>query len=593
MSLPPIEGPVSGPGLSGLPDDDPPVLPDWLEADWLECERGLDREEPPEEEMFGLWPAETLGAGFAAGGPLDSMVPGPVLAEFAADACDGGLRNLSDDELVGVLLAARRLSSWQAALELAAVSELDGRRRYQAARPGSSRASEHVSEELAAALVLTGRAADALLSLSRELDRLPTVLKSLRAGRIDRARAVVFAEELVLLTGVQARAIAMALIRPAEKMTTSQLRAAIRALILATIPGSKEERDRRRAERARRDARVEVWPESSGNAAIAGRELPTSEVIAADQRLTAIAQKLRDAGVPGSLQQLRAVALSALLTGRDLDTLVPVGDRSDDGPPATRWRPAPGELASLSGSVNLTMPLATWQGSSDAPGEADGYGPLAADDCRDLAGDLASSRQKVQWCVTLTDQEGRAVAHGCARASPGSKPDLLQAWLAKIKLSSIERGTCNHETQTRAYRPPDKMRHLVNIRQRTCFVSRLPAARPTLRPRSHHRLRRRRSHVPVQFVAFVQEAPSDQASTWLAAPAAATRHPGLDRAPRPHLCSRARPLPGVANPHEPQAAPRNVGLAPTVGSCDGECRPAGSPAVDDLRSGARGDVLLP
>jgi hypothetical protein len=498
MPLPPIGG--TGPGLSGPPD--PPELPDWLESDWLESdwlesERDLEREEPPEEELYGLWPdppedqgpdpsePQALAAGFtrdlpsdppfgfAAGGPLDSMVPGPALAGFAADAFDGGLGRLSDDELVGALLAARRLSSWQAALELAAVSELDARRRRQAARPGSSRASEHVSEELAAALVLTGKAADALLGLSRELDRLPTVLKSLRAGRIDRARAVVFAGELSLLTEVQARAIAMALIRPAEKMTTSQLRAAIRALILAAIPGSKEERDRLRAERGRRDARVEVWPEISGNAAMAGRELPVSEVIAADQRLTAIAQKLKDAGVQGSLEQLRAVAFSALLTGRDLDTLITgagAGPAGGDSPPVTRWRPAPGELASLSGSVNLTIPLATWLGDSDAPGEAESYGPLAADDCRDLAGDLAAAGGRVKWCVTLTDLDGRAVAHGCARASPGISltPGSVQAWLAKIEPSMIECGTCTHERQTGAYRPPPTMRHLVNIRQRTC-----------------------------------------------------------------------------------------------------------------------------
>ena len=500
MSLPPVGGPTPGPGLSDLPNDDPPELPDWLEADWLESERDLDREEPSEAEMFGLWPdppaeapnddegggPEVLGAGFthdlpsdppfgfAAGGPLDSLVPSPVLAGFAADAFECGLGKLSDDELVGVMLAARRLSSWQEALQLTAVSELDARRRRQAARPGSSRASEHVSEELAAALVLTARSADALLGLSRELDRLPMVLASLRAGRIDRARAMVFAEELVLLTKIEACAIAMALIRPAEKMTTSQLRAAIRALILAAIPGSKEERDRRRAERARREARVEVWPESSGNAAIAGRELPVNEVIAADQRLTAIARKLRDAGVPGGLEKLRAVALSALLTGRDLDTLLPDAEAADlgaatgDGPPATRWRPAPGELASLSGSVNLTMPLAAWLGSSDAPGEAAGYGPLGADDCRDLAEDLAAVGKGVKWCVTLTDPDGRAVAHGCARASPGIKPGSVRAWLAKVKLSRIECGTCTHERQTRAYRPPELMRHLVNIRQRTC-----------------------------------------------------------------------------------------------------------------------------
>jgi hypothetical protein len=484
MSLPPVGGPASGLGLPGLPDDDgPPVFPAWVEADWLEYECDLDRDEPPDAELNGSWPESLTEAsgdagdpgpsdppfGFGAGGPLDSMVPGPVLASLTADAFGVGLPRLSDDELVGVLLATRRLSSWQAALELTAVSELDARRRRQAARPSSSRAGEHVSAELAAALILTGKAADLLLGLSRELDRLPMVLKSLREGRIDRARAAVFAEELVLLTKVQARAIAMALIRPAEKMTTSQLRAAIRSLILATIPGSKEERDRRRAERARRDARVEIWPEISGNAAIAGRELPASEAIAADQRLTVIARKLIEAGVPGTVDQLRAMAYIALLTGRDLDALIPEADAaSGEDPSASRWRPAPGELASLSGSVNLTMPMSAWLSSSDAPGEAEGYGPLAAEDCRDLANNLAAAGKPVKWCVTLTDPHGKAVAHGCARASPSIKPGSVRAWLAKVKLSRIECGTCTHERQTRAYRPPELMRHLVNIRQRTC-----------------------------------------------------------------------------------------------------------------------------
>ena len=259
------------PPITGLPDDGPPELPEWFEDEWLEFEGSLDREEPPEAELYGLAPdplagapddardvgvtvpgvPEAIGAGFtrdlpsdppfgfAAGGPLDALAPGPALAGFTADAFDAGLGKLSDDELVGVLMAARRLSSWQAALEFTAVTELDGRRKAQARRPGSSRASEHVAEELAAALILTSRSADTLLGLSRELDRLYMVRASLRAGRIDLARAVVFATELTLLTKIEACAIAAALIRPAEKMTTSQLRAAIRALILGTCPGSK------------------------------------------------------------------------------------------------------------------------------------------------------------------------------------------------------------------------------------------------------------------------------------------------------------------------------------------------------------------
>src|SRR5450432_92437 len=158
--------------------------------------------------------------GFAAGGALNALAPDPELAGFAQDAVDEGLGLMSDDELVGLLCDARRLSSWQAAIELAAVSELDSRRQAQAERPGQSRATEHVSEELAAALTLTGRAADTLLGLARGLFRLPAVTAALSAGLIDRARAEVFATELSALDDVSAAAIAAAFWRAAADMTT-------------------------------------------------------------------------------------------------------------------------------------------------------------------------------------------------------------------------------------------------------------------------------------------------------------------------------------------------------------------------------------
>src|SRR5262249_40582086 len=68
------------------------------------------------------------GTGFAAGGPRDVRRPGPDLAWHIGLARQAGLGVLSDDELIGVLGAARRLGSWQAELELAAVAELDARR---------------------------------------------------------------------------------------------------------------------------------------------------------------------------------------------------------------------------------------------------------------------------------------------------------------------------------------------------------------------------------------------------------------------------------------------------------------------------------
>jgi hypothetical protein len=53
---------------------------------------------------------------------------GPDLAWHLGQARQRGLAALSDDKLCGVISAARRLESWQAGLELAAVAELDARR---------------------------------------------------------------------------------------------------------------------------------------------------------------------------------------------------------------------------------------------------------------------------------------------------------------------------------------------------------------------------------------------------------------------------------------------------------------------------------
>src|SRR5260221_13443819 len=102
-------------------------------------------------------------------------------------------------------------------------------------------------------------------------------------------------------------------------MTTGQLRAALKAMVLWLAPAAA----RRRAEQGRAQARVEAWPEGSGNAGLAGRELPAADAVAADKRTTAIARALKDAGAPGTLDQLRAAVFVALLAGRDPRTLPP------------------------------------------------------------------------------------------------------------------------------------------------------------------------------------------------------------------------------------------------------------------------------
>ena len=448
---------------SGLPPDDETRVPEALEAGFTHRYGGT-------------------GTGFTAGGPLDGMLPGPGLAWHAGQARQAGLRVLSDDELIGVLGAARRLSSWQAELELAVAAELDARRAGPDGREG-----EHVAEEIAAALTLTGRSAGTLLELSRQLGRLPATRALLAAGIIDRARAGVIAGHLSLLPDDAAAAVEDRIASRAGAMTTGQLAAACQRAVLACDPQAAA----RRKAKAEKDARVECWAEPAGTGAIAGRDLDLAAVIAADKHLDAAARWLQQRGAPGTTDQLRAQVLLARLAGRPLESLLPAapgtarpGDPASttlassgpgSGPdPAMPGRsspvpePWPVAPAGLGGSVNLTMPATTWLGLADAPGDAGGYGAIDAATCRDLANALAT-HPATRWCLTLTDPHGRATAHGCARAGPGPPATTdPAAWLAQITITPIETGTSTHRRQTAAYRPPLSLRHLIKIRSRRC-----------------------------------------------------------------------------------------------------------------------------
>ncbi len=101
---------------------------------------------------------------------------------------------LSDQELCGIMRAARRLESWAAGVRLTTVNELDARRAGKNGRPG-----EHVAEEAAAVFVLTPRSADELIGLTRNLAVLPQTRALLGAGILDPDRAKVIADALAVL----------------------------------------------------------------------------------------------------------------------------------------------------------------------------------------------------------------------------------------------------------------------------------------------------------------------------------------------------------------------------------------------------------
>ena len=316
-------------GLVPDPDTDPPGGEEvWLadlagpvREEWLDARQPSAR---PTVFPAGFLPrgergSSGISSGFGSGEPLDTLEPGPVLSGFSATAWERGLGQLTDDELIGVLIAWRRLTSWATAGELAAVTELTERRRGQAAAGGGGDLVTYLPDELAVALTLTKRSANTALNFACGLARLPRTRAALASGQIDPPRAWVIVDEVCALDDAQAAAAEEAVIGQAPAQTTGQLRAAVRRAVLAIDPAAA---DRPRT-KAQREARVEVWTETSGTAALAGRDLPPADVLAADKRVDALARRLRADGAPGPLDLLRAQVYTALLLGRPIESLLP------------------------------------------------------------------------------------------------------------------------------------------------------------------------------------------------------------------------------------------------------------------------------
>ena len=74
------------------------------------------------------------------------------------------------------------------------------------------------------------------------------------------------------------------------------------------------------------------------------------------------------------------------------------------------------------GRLHLTVPLVTLLELADRPGQIPGLGPVDPWLARDLAR-AAAANPKTTWCLTVTDQDGHAIGHGCARPAPGNHPD--------------------------------------------------------------------------------------------------------------------------------------------------------------------------
>jgi hypothetical protein len=178
---------------------------------------------------------------------------------------------------------------------------------------------------------------------------------------------------------------------------------------------------------------------------------------------------------------------------------------------------------------DLVVPLLTLLGLAERPGEIQGFGLLDPALARDMAAAAAGS-PRTEVCVTVTSPEGYAIAHGCSRPDrsarrsetltpagpcPAGLPARLSLTVPATALASLAGGAgpwafvprggtgppsgadppadhgtwmlifpdgrrftvrlevvptfaCDHRYETSGYRPSDKLRHLVQVRDGTC-----------------------------------------------------------------------------------------------------------------------------
>ncbi len=303
--------------------------------------RGPGGEEPlpaggevPEGLGHGLFvclPAEELTLeGFAQNGRSDTMAPGALLATVL-DAVVGeggsGLAALADDQLIGIISAARRMESRTAWTLLAALAELA--RRRPAEEPGDDGEygfSEFAADEVAADLHLTRQSATEQIWYARQVaGQLPRCFAALAAGQIHPVHLRIIADETALLSDDDRARADELLAGVAGPLTFGQLRSKAHRLVLRLDPDAA----RKRKEQARQDARVCRFRENSGNAGMEARELPPDEVLASWQHVEQRALDLRAAGMSGPLADLRVRAYLDLLQERD-SRLLPAGPGAEE-----------------------------------------------------------------------------------------------------------------------------------------------------------------------------------------------------------------------------------------------------------------------
>jgi Domain of unknown function (DUF222) len=390
------------------------------------------------------------------------------------------------DQLFGLLRQWQALESWAAAAKLGVLralireddQPLSGG--YHGDLPDGW--SKPLTHEVALALAMPPQSAEKLMWTAWDLHaRLPETGALLANGGITFPKARAVAESLASLTDDEA-AKADAMIAPELRGKT--FGQAEKLAVQAAVTIDPESATRRREDAERNRARIALRRDPSGATSLSGYDLPTDETLAAHAHVCARAADYKDCGgFPGvRMDQLRAMAYLDLMNGITAEARIAAGqpaaglgapneygpdpdpsptdssstgsspadpsspdpgpddpgpddpgpddgspDRGEPGgggspvPPAPQ-SPLPARAPQPPRPADLIIPLSTLLGLAKRPGEGHGLGPLDPGLCRSLAA-IAAHSPHTTLCVTVTNPEGIAIGHGCARPARRGRPE--------------------------------------------------------------------------------------------------------------------------------------------------------------------------
>ncbi|WP_329519677.1 HNH endonuclease signature motif containing protein [Spirillospora sp. NBC_01491] len=392
--------------------------------------------------------------------------PGPQLAVCLSGDRDR-LGGLSDPELLEVAAAARRQTAWAQARELAAIAEL-AHRRERAERDGDPdyrvlSAFESTTEEVAAALTVTGNAAATLMHLSGRLSTdLPGTRRALETGRIDLSKARVICDLTDRMPDGVAGRVEQAVLDGASDQTTGQLRRKVNRIVERLAPAAVEDR---RASTVK-NRRLEVWETPSGTSNLALLDLAATDAHAIYNKISAAAHGLKGDGDSRPLNQIRADLAKELLHGAPLPdavrTLLAQAGQPADG----------GETCD---APTRRMPS---NHRSEGAAQPDLGAPAAPAGVPALVGDgdgLRGEAGVIEALAALIDGRLTAVAERARRAG---RLDALPLHTARAldemtgRIAELRDAVCPGSGPDRhghpGHRPPAAVRREVEARHATC-----------------------------------------------------------------------------------------------------------------------------